>query len=135
MEEFTDNLAMANALPGPIAVKMSLMVGYKTGGVWGAMVCLAGLLLPSSLLMLLLTSFYLRYKDLPAVEGLLRGVRPVVFALLVLVVYDVFPSSVISWQTALIAAVAMVSMAFFNIHPAFLMVGAALFGFVLWGRS
>ena len=46
MEEFTDTLAMANTLPGPIAVKMSFMVGYKTAGLNGAMVSLLGLLLP-----------------------------------------------------------------------------------------
>ena len=135
MEEFTDALAMANGLPGPIAVKMSFMVGYKTAGIGGALVCILGLLLPSLLLMLVLTSYYLRYKDLPAVEGILKGVRPVVFALLVLVVYDILGSSLVSWHTAAIAAVALLLMAFLNIHPAFLMVAAALVGFLLWGRG
>jgi len=135
MEEFTDTLAMANTLPGPIAVKMSFMVGYKTAGLNGAMVSLLGLLLPSLLMMLALTSLYLRYKDLPAVEGLLKGVRPVVFALLVLVTYEIWPSSIVSWPTAVIAAVSLCLMGFFNIHPAFLMVAGAAMGFALWGRG
>ena len=135
MEEFTDTLAMANTLPGPIAVKMSFMVGYKTAGLNGAMVSLLGLLLPSLLMMLALSSLYLRYKDLPAVEGLLKGVRPVVFALLVLVTYEIWPSSIVSWPTAVIAAVSLCLMGFFNIHPAFLMVVGAALGFILWGRS
>jgi chromate transporter len=135
MEEFTDTLAMANTLPGPIAVKMSFMVGYKTAGLNGAMVSLLGLLLPSLLMMLALTSLYLRYKDLPAVEGLLKGVRPVVFALLVLVTYQIWPSSIVSWPTAVIAAVSLCLMGFFNIHPAILMVAGAAMGFALWGRG
>jgi chromate transporter len=135
MEEFTDTLAMANTLPGPIAVKMSFMVGYKTAGLNGAMVSLLGLLLPSLLMMLALTSLYLRYKDLPAVEAILKGVRPVVFALLVLVTYEIWPSSIVSWPTAVIAAVSLCLMGFFNIHPAFLMVVGAALGFILWGRS
>ena len=135
MQEFTDTLAMANTLPGPIAVKMSFMVGYKTAGLSGAMVCLLGLLLPSLLMMLALTSLYLRYKDLPAVEGLLKGVRPVVFALLVLVTYQIWPSSIVSWPTAVIAAVSLCLMGFFNIHPAILMVAGAAMGFALWGRG
>ena len=135
MEEFTDTLAMANTLPGPIAVKMSFMVGYKTAGLNGAMVSLLGLLLPSLLMMLALTTLYLRYKDLPAVEGLLKGVRPVVFALLVLVTYQIWPSSIVSWPTAVIAAVSLCLMGFFNIHPAILMVAGAAMGFALWGRG
>ncbi len=135
MEEFTDTLAMANVLPGPIAVKMSFMVGYKTAGLSGALVCLLGLILPSLTLMLALGTLYLRCKDLPAVEGLLKGVRPVVFALLVLVSYDVLSSSVVSWPTAAIAALSICLMAFFNIHPAILMVVGAALGFALWGRG
>ena len=34
-EEFIDALAMGNALPGPIAIKMAAMVGWKVGGHWG----------------------------------------------------------------------------------------------------
>jgi chromate transporter len=135
MEEFNDTLAMANTLPGPIAVKMSFMVGYKTAGLSGALICLLGLLLPSLLLMLALASLYLRYKDLPAVEALLKGVRPVVFALLVLVTYKIWPSSIVSWPTAAIAAVSLCLMGFFNLHPAILMVVGAALGFMLWGRS
>ncbi len=135
IHEFTDTLAMANTLPGPIAVKMAFMVGYKTAGLSGALVSLLGLLLPSLLMMLALTSLYLRYKDLPAVEGLLKGVRPVVFALLVLVTYEIGPSSVVSWPTAAIAAVSLCVMGFFNVHPAILMVAGAALGFALWGRG
>ena len=130
--EFTDALAMANSLPGPITTKMSLLVGYKTAGITGALAGLLGLLFPSSVLMLILTMFYLKYKDLAAVKGLLKGIRPVVIALLVLVVYSIFPSSVNSWHTALIAVAAFCLIAFLNVHPALLIVGAAIVGMVFY---
>ncbi|MCK5421761.1 MAG: chromate transporter, partial [Deltaproteobacteria bacterium] len=91
-----------------------------------------GLILPSLILMLTLTFFYMKYKDLPAVKGLLKGVRPVVIALLVLVVYNIFPSSVNSWHTALIAVISFCLIAFLNIHPAVLIFGAALFGLTFY---
>ena len=130
--EFTDALAMANSLPGPITTKMSLLVGYKTAGITGAIAGLIGLLFPSSLLMLLLTTLYLKYKHLAAVKGLLKGVRPVVITLLGLVVYSIFPSSINSWHTALIAVGAFCLIAFLNVHPALLIVGAAVFGMVFY---
>ena len=131
-EEFTDALAMANSLPGPITTKMSLLVGYKVAGIAGGGVSVLGLLAPSSILMIVLAALYLRYKDLPAVKGLLMGVRPVVVALLVMVIYNIFPSSITSWHTALIAGISFCVIVFFNVHPALLIAGAALFGMVFY---
>ncbi len=128
IKEFTEALAMANSLPGPITTKMAVFTGYKTGGMAGVGASILGLILPSLVLMLILSFFYLKYKDLPAVKGLLKGVRPVVIALLILVVYNIFPSSVNSWHTALIAVISFCLIAFLNIHPAVLIMGAALFG-------
>ncbi len=135
MEEFTDTLAMANMLPGPIAVKMTIIVGYKTAGISGALVGLLGLILPSSMLMIVLTALYLGYKDHPSMQGVLKGVRPVVLALLILVAYEVLSTSIVSWQTAVIAVISLCLMGFFNIHPAVLMVAGAALGFALWGRG
>ena len=130
--EFTDALAMANSLPGPITTKMSLLVGYKTAGITGAVAGLIGLLFPSSILMLVLTALYLKYKDLAAVKGLLKGVRPVVIALLALVIYNIFPSSINSWHTAVLAVGAFGVVVLLNIHPAVVIVGAAFFGMLFY---
>ena len=73
MEEFTDTLAMANTLPGPIAVKMSFMVGYKTAGLNGAMVSLLGLLLPSLLMMLALTHIVFALQGFTGGGGAAQG--------------------------------------------------------------
>ena len=132
ISEFTDALAMANSLPGPITTKMSLLVGYKTAGITGGVAGLLGLLFPSSILMLVLTALYLKYKDLAAVKGLLKGVRPVVIALLLVVVYSIFPSSINSWHTALIAVATFFLISFLNVHPAVLIVGAAFFGMIFY---
>jgi len=132
IEEFTEALAMANSLPGPITTKMSVFTGYKVAGMTGAAASIVGLVLPSLVLMLVLASLYLKYKDLPVVKGALKAVRPVVIALLALVVYNIFPSSVNSWHTALVAVVAFVVVAFLKVHPAVVIVAAALFGITFY---
>lgn len=132
IEEFTEALAMANSLPGPITTKMSFFTGYKVAGIIGAGASTLGLILPSFILMITLASLYLAYKDLPAVKGSLKAVRPVVIALLVLVIYDIFPSSIDSWHTALIAVVAFCLIAFLKIHPAVIIGVAALWGVVVY---
>jgi len=128
IEEFTEALAMANSLPGPITTKMSFFTGYKIAGITGAGVSVLGLIIPSLCLMFILTALYMKYKDLPSVKGLLKAVKPVVVALLALVIYNISPSSVNSWHTALIAVVTFCLLAFLNIHPAVLILGAAMLG-------
>ena len=68
-EEFLDALALGNALPGPIAVKMAVLVGFKTEGLLGALAALLGVAGPAVLLMLGLSAVYLRFRDQPAVAG------------------------------------------------------------------
>jgi chromate transporter len=132
IEEFVEALAMANSLPGPITTKMSVFTGYKIAGMTGAVASIVGLVLPSMVLMLVLASLYLKYKELPAVKGSLKAVRPVVIALLALVVYNIFPSSVNSWHTALIAVVAFVVVAFLKVHPAVVIAAAAMIGITFY---
>ncbi|RYD01586.1 hypothetical protein N752_28845 [Desulforamulus aquiferis] len=88
IEEFTDSLAMGNALPGPIATKMSAYVGYKIAGIAGATSAIIGTVLPTALAMVGLASLYFKYKDAPQMVGALKAVRPVVVALLIQTVWD-----------------------------------------------
>src|SRR3990172_11947603 len=78
LTEFTDLLALGNALPGPIATKMALAVGFKLQGYVGSMTALIGMLLPSTVLMLLVVLFFFSLKDNPQMQSMLRGIRPAV---------------------------------------------------------
>ena len=131
-EEFVDALAMGNALPGPIATKMSLYVGYKLAGMPGALAGLMGVVVPSAALMLVLALFFFQFKDHPKVQATLIAVRPAVVALLALVVYDIFPKSVKGWDTALIAGVTFIAVAFLKIHPALAILAAAIVGVIFY---
>jgi chromate transporter len=132
-EEFIDVLAMANALPGPIATKMALCIGLKVGGPVGAVAALTAHLLPSTILIVVLTVLYFRYRSVPSVQGLTRGVRPVVAALLLVTVAHLAPKSVFTWDTFIIAVASFVVVFYLNIHPIYTIVAAAVFG-VLYYR-
>ena len=57
-----------NALPGPIAPQVSAFVGYKLAGIPGAVAAVAGTVLPTTILMLLMIVFFFSVKDSPAVK-------------------------------------------------------------------
>jgi chromate transporter len=129
-EEFLDALAMANTLPGPIATKMALYVGHRVGGPLGAASALSALLLPSSVLIMILAVLYYRYKHLPSVQGIVKGVRPVVIALLMVTVAHLAPKAVLSWDTFIVALAAFVVVFYLKVHPIYTIVVAAILG--LW---
>jgi chromate transporter len=139
IEEFTDALAMGNALPGPIATKMSGYVGYKIGGAWGAFAGLAGTVFPSLVLMLILAVFFFEYRNHPKVQSMLKGVRPAVVALLAQVTYEVaqrsYPfraSTVPAWGTYLITGVTFGVVIFLGIHPGWAILASAVIGYLVY---
>lgn len=133
-EEFLDAFALGNTLPGPIATKMSAYVGYKVMGIPGSAAALLGMVLPTAILMVVLLAAYLRFRDHPAIAGFLKGVRPVVVALLLLVAYEFAPRALgtpsqmrTHWPYWIVAIAAFWLSVRFSIHPAILIViGGAL---------
>lgn len=94
-EAFLDLFAIGNALPGPIATKLAGYVGFHVAGTLGALVALLAITAPTIAAMLVLAGLYSRYRDTPGVQRFLAGVRPVVVALLALVVWDFLPPALL----------------------------------------
>ncbi|KFZ27119.1 MAG: putative chromate transport protein [Candidatus Izimaplasma bacterium HR2] len=142
-EQFADYLAMGNTLPGPIATKMSVIIGYDLAGIPGALAALLGMVLPSTLAIILLFNVFLEYKDTAFVKGMSAAAKPVVVVLIGGVAYSMARSSVFksmdfgSTNTYIIMGLFIVSLVLFllgeyipsfNLHPAAVVVGALLIG-------
>lgn len=132
IEEFTDALAMGYALPGPIATKMAAYIGYKVAHGPGLLVALFGTVFPSLIMMMVLGAFFWNYKDSPYVQATLKAVRPAVVGLLFVVVWEMFPKSVTSWHTGLIAVITFAAISLLNVHPAVAIVASAVVGIALY---
>jgi chromate transporter len=81
-EEFIEDWAVAQIMPGPNVVNLSLMIGGRYFGLKGAMVALAGMLTVPLILLLLLALVYAQYADQPGVAGALRGMGAVAAGLI-----------------------------------------------------
>lgn len=128
IQDFTDALALGNALPGPIATKMAALIGYKVQGWPGALVAILATVVPTALAIILLFSLYMKFKNAPWLKGMMVGVRPVVVIMIAQAVITLgqksFPG-IITWVIAGVAAVALFA---FNMHPALLIISALAFG-------
>lgn len=101
-EEFLNMLALAQSAPGVMAVNTAIFIGYKIRG-WRGVVCATlGSILPSFVIILLIASVFIQYKELPTVEAVFKGIRPAVVALIAAPLYNMAKSAKISWMTAVI---------------------------------
>jgi chromate transporter len=81
-EEFVEDWAVAQILPGPNVVNLSLMIGDRYFGLRGAMMALAGMLTFPLLTVLLLAALFAGISDVPGVAGALRGMGAVAAGLI-----------------------------------------------------
>lgn len=90
-QEFTDIVAISQMTPGPIGINSATYVGYNTVvdagyGMWvgviGSAIATFAVVLPSFILMLTISRFFLKYQKHPAVEAVFSGLRPAVVGLL-----------------------------------------------------
>jgi len=132
MQEFTDSLAISNALPGPIATKMSAVLGYKVGGWLGAVIGTVATVVPTAVAVILLFSIYQRYKDAVWMMGMMKAVRPVVVILVaqtvLLMARNSFPDAI----TYVIAGITLVLLFVFKVNPALLILASLIFGGVFF---
>ena len=142
-EQFVDYLAMGQMLPGPIATKMSVLIGYDLHGYLGAFVALMGMILPSTIAIIVIFLLFQEYKDTAFVKGMQAAAKPVVVVLIAGVAFSMARSSVFSsvdfntTKTWIIFGLFVVGGAIvllnelnpnFNVHPALMIVIALLIG-------
>ena len=115
LSEFTDLITISQMTPGPIAVNSATFVGLKVAGIPGAVVCTLGCVLPSCILVSLIAKLYLKYRSMDLLQGVLKGLRPAVVALIASAVVDIMVSALnivgqgrIKLQMAVIFAICLV---------------------------
>ncbi len=81
-EEFIEDWAVAQIMPGPNVVNLSLMIGGRYFGLKGALAALAGMLTVPLVLVLLLALLYAQFATHPGVAGALRGMAAVAAGLI-----------------------------------------------------
>lgn len=80
--EYMDILTISQMTPGPIAINAATFVGTKLAGIPGAVISTLGCVAPSFIIVLALSYFYMKYKSMSVIKGVLGTLRPAVVALI-----------------------------------------------------
>lgn len=132
-EEFSEILALANTLPGPIATKMAAYLGYRKAKTFGAILAVIAHIAPSVFLMLFLFSALSRLNHSPVVRDMITSVDPVVVVLLGLMVYDFGDRTVKGlgiWAGSVLCLVLFCAITFFELPVAIVVAACLVYGTV-----
>jgi chromate transporter len=81
-QEFTNAIAVAAMAPGPVANNAAVFIGYQQAGILGVIVSVAGIILPSLILLLLAAAFLYRIYQNGMVNAIFYGLKPVIMGLI-----------------------------------------------------
>ena len=127
--EFLEVLGISRVVPGAISVKFATYTGYKVAGVPGAVVANFANLFPAVLFIIIASLVYSKYKDVPFVKAGLKMVQYAIFAMIIAVAIQLVDKSQIFQLKYLLVIIASFLLFFLtNLHPAFVIIGAGLFG-------
>jgi chromate transporter len=127
--EFLEVTGMVELFPGAISIKFATYVGYKVAGVPGAIVANIANLLPPVLCMILASLLYSRFAKEPWAKAGLTMVRYAVFAMIVAIALKLVDRShLVDLKVLPVVIVAFLLMMLTKIHPALIIVGAAIYG-------
>lgn len=133
--ELTDYFAIGQCTPGVIAVNTATFVGYKQGGVAGALAATFGVVAPSLVIITTIAACLQNFADMPVVQYAFSGIRVAVCVLILKAISKLWKKSVVDRPTLLIFALVFVCSAFLDISPAWLVVAAGIAGNLLGWRQ
>lgn len=124
-EKFLDLLGASNLIPGPSSSELAIHIGYLRGGWLGLVVGGICFILPAAILVACIAWAYVRFGHLPAVAGLLYGVKPVVVAVILQALWGLGRTAV---KSSLLAAAGVICVAliFLGVNALLILVGTGI---------
>ena len=132
-KEILDYYAVGQCTPGVIAVNTATFIGYKLKGIIGGIVATLGVIFPSIVIILIIATFLQNFADLAIVQSAFAGIRVAVVALIITTVVKLIKSSIKDYLGVIIAIIAFVISVFIGLSPVYVVIAAALTGFISKG--
>lgn len=114
MDEITDYYAIAQCLPGIIAVNTAMLAGYRIKKVPGLVAAALGMIFPSLIIILAIAIFIRQFMDYEVVQHAFTGIRAAILALIVLAVVRMWKNGV---KDLFCFALFVITLAVFVLYP------------------
>jgi len=129
-DDILEIVAIAESTPGPIAINSATFVGYRAAGVIGSAAATFGTVLPSFVIILLISYVLRQFQDIPAVQYAFWGIRAGVVAMLIKSLWTMYKKSPKGWPAYVAMAAAFILNTVLDVHILIVIVSCAVFGLV-----
>ena len=129
-DDILEIVAIAESTPGPIAINSATFIGYRVAGFFGAFFATFGVVLPSFVIISLISLLLNEFQSITAVRYAFFGIRAGVLALLLKALWTMYKKSPKGWPAYVVMAGSFVLTAIFDINVLFVIIGCAVFGLV-----
>lgn len=121
-KDMPDMLALAGTAPGAIGINTSILIGFRVGGYGGAVAAVAGMMLPTSVIIISMAALLIPIMDHTLVKAALRGMAPAIVAIILYAGYRVGRSCIHDRVTLCIALTTVFFLLFVPISPVWLII-------------
>lgn len=130
-----NNFALAQSLPGIIAINTATLIGYKLRKFRGAVAGFLGMVMPALLSIILIAGIYQSLEGNRYVEGALYGMRIAVLGLLVSSTWGLLKKSITDATGFALALTAFVALAFIQIPAVLVIFGGMFLSILIYHRK
>ena len=130
--EIVDVFALAQSIPGVIAVNASLLTGFKVAGIFGGIMAGIGVMMPSFIIILIIAPIFERVQNFEYVNKAFLGIKGAVAALILLSAYDMGKSVLKNKFTAVLFILSFILVVFLNFNVIYTLLISAFLGWVYY---
>ncbi|MDQ6420626.1 chromate transporter [Paenibacillus sp. LHD-117] len=131
--DIADVFAVAQSIPGAVAINSATFIGYRIAGIRGAIAAMAGMLLPTFSIIVALSFVFLQVKDNPKVEAAFMSIRATIVALIAYAAIKYGKKALVDKSSAVLIGVTVLLLFFGQsyVHPVLLIAGGAAAGIAI----
>lgn len=129
-QDILEIIAIAESTPGPIAINSATFVGYRVAGFFGALSATLGVVLPSFVIIFILSYVIAQFREIKIVQYAFSGIRAGVLALIIKALWSMYKQSPKNLTAYIVMAFSFVLVAFLKINVFLVLIACAVFGVV-----
>ena len=129
-QDIAEIVAISESTPGPIAINAATFVGQRVSGFAGACVATLGVVLPSFLIISVISLILTEFQSIRAVQYAFMGIRAAVLALILKALWMMFRATKKNAVSYVLMGAAFILTAFIKIDAVFVIIGCGLFGLI-----
>ena len=130
--EIVDVFALAQSIPGVIAVNTSLLTGFKIAGIFGGIMAGIGVMMPSFIIILIIAPIFEKVQNLEYVNKAFLGIKGAIAALILLSAYDMGKSVLKNKFTAILFILSFILVVFLNFNVIYTLLISAFLGWIYY---